>query len=106
MAERISGQDFEEKVEQTQGLVLVDFYTDSCMACKQLSPTLGSIEEEYNGKVTVYKVNAGYEDELADKYQIKSAPTLLIFKKGEVVDRKTGVQTKTVLTQWLDEYVE
>ena len=106
MAARISEQDFEEKVKQAEGLILVDFYTDSCIACKQLSPTLGDIEEEYEGKTAVYKVNAGYDGQLAEEYQVISAPTLLLFRDGEVLDRKTGVQTKTVLSQWLDGYLE
>lgn len=50
MAERITGADFDKKVKNADGLVLLDFYSDSCIPCKQLSPVLGELEEAYAGK--------------------------------------------------------
>lgn len=103
MAERIRGTDFEEKVSKAQGVVLVDFYSDSCVPCRQLAPVLSEIEEEYSGKAAVCKVNVNYEGELAAAYQVMSAPTLVLFRDGEVLGRKSGVQKKSVLAEWLDE---
>ena len=105
MAERISEADFPEKVKQVEGIVLLDFYSDSCIPCKKLSPVLGEIEEEYAGKVFVYKVNVNYEEKLVEEYQVMSSPTLILFKNGEVLDRKSGIQKKSELTEWLDKYL-
>lgn len=105
MAERIAEADFEEKVKKAEGLILIDFYSDSCIPCKQLAPVLGEIEEEYVGKVLIYKVNVGYEEKLVEKYQIMSSPTLILFKNGEILDRKSGIQKKPVLAEWLDRYL-
>ena len=105
MADRIEEADFEEKVKKAEGLILIDFYSDSCIPCKRLAPVLGEIEEEYVGKVLIYKVNVGYEEKLAEKYQIMSSPTLILFKNGEILDRKSGIQKKPVLAEWLDGYL-
>lgn len=105
MAERISEADFAEKVNQAEGIVLLDFYSDSCIPCKMLSPILGEIEEEYAGTVAVYKVNVDHQEKLAGDHRIMSSPTLLLFRNGEVLDRKSGVQKKEVLTEWLDKYL-
>lgn len=105
MAERISETDFPGKVKQAEGIVLLDFYSDSCIPCKMLSPVLGEIEEEYAGTVSVYKVNVNYEKKLADEYQVMSSPTLILFKNGEVLARKSGVLKKAELTKWLDGYL-
>ena len=104
MAERITGADFDKKVKNADGLVLLDFYSDSCIPCKQLSPVLGELEEAYAGKAAVYKVNVNYEEALSAEYRVMSAPTLTLFQNGEPVDRKSGMQKKEVLTEWLDRY--
>ena len=106
MAQRISGTDFDEKVKQAQGLVLLEFYSDSCVPCRQLSPILGEIEEEYGGKAVVYKVNVNYEEQLTTEYRVLSSPTLILFRNGEALARKSGVQKKAALTEWLDQYLE
>ena len=105
MAERISETDFAEKVKQAEGIVLLDFYSDSCIPCKMLSPILGEIEEEYAGTVSVYKVNVNYEEKLVEEYQVMSSPTLILFGNGEVLARKSGVLKKAELTEWLDGYL-
>lgn len=105
MAERIGEKNFEEKVKQIEGVVLVDFYSDSCIPCKRLSPILRELEEEYKGKAVVYKVNVNYEEDLAAAYQVMSAPTLILFKNGEALGKKSGVQKKDALTQWLDDAI-
>lgn len=104
MAERVSKTDFDEKVRQTKGLVLLEFYSDSCIPCKQLSPVLGEIEEEYEGKVSIYKVNVNYEEKLTAEYRVMSSPTLILFRNGEVLDKKTGIQKKAALTEWIEQY--
>ena len=103
MAARISKDDFEEKVLKSPIPVIVDFYSDSCVACKKLAPVLGGIEDDYEDRIQVYKVNTNFEQELAQQYGIMSNPTLILFKDGEAVDRKVGAQTADVLKAWVED---
>lgn len=103
MAERINKDNFEEKVLKSSIPVLVDFYSDSCIPCKMLSPILGDLEEEREGKLAVYKVNVNYDAELVEQYGVMGAPTLILFEQGEIKDRKTGAVKKNVLTEWIDQ---
>ena len=80
MAERIHAGDFDSKVLADGTFALVDFYSDSCVPCKRMSPVLAELEESYAGKLYVGKVNIAYEPELVEKYEVSSAPTLVFFK--------------------------
>jgi thioredoxin 1 len=99
MAERISSEDFESKVLKNGKLVLVDFYSDSCVPCKRMSPLLAELEESYADKLYVSKVNIAYDIELVERYEVTSAPTLIFFKGGEQIERLTGVQKKAQLEE-------
>lgn len=105
MAERINKDNFEEKVLKSSVPVLVDFYSDSCIPCKMLAPVLGELEEEREGKLAVYKVNVNYDTELAERYAVMGAPTLILFYQGEVQDRRTGAARKAELTEWIDRQI-
>ena len=102
MAVRINKDDFEEKVLKSNLPVIVDFQSDSCIACKKLAPALGDVEDDYEGKLYVYKVNTNFDKELAKKYQIAANPTLLFVKNAEVLDRKTGAHTLAELKTWVE----
>ena len=91
-----------EKVLKSDLPVIVDFYSDSCIACKKLAPALGDVEDDYEGKLYVYKVNTNFDKELAKKYQIAANPTLLFVKNAEVLDRKIGAHTLAELKTWVD----
>jgi thioredoxin 1 len=93
MAERINQDNFEEKALQS-GLTLIDFYSDSCVPCKRMSPVLAELEETYEGKLYVGKVNIAYDTPIAEKYQVSKTPTFLFFKDGELVETLTGAQKK------------
>lgn len=80
MAERIHAGDFDSKVLADGTFALVDFYSDSCVPCKRMSPVLAELEESYAGKLYVGKVNIAYEPELVEKYEVSSAPTLVFLK--------------------------
>ena len=102
MAARISKADFDEKVLNSELPVIVDFYSDSCVACKKLAPVLGDIEDDYEDKLHVYKVNTNFDAELAEQYEGTANPTLLFVKAGEVVDRKIGAQKPADLNAWIE----
>lgn len=97
MAERITSADFDEKVLNAEIPVLVDFYSDTCVPCRMLSPVLSQIETELDGKLHIYKVNVGYEQELVDKYEVQASPTLIFFRDGEEVSRLRGMTQKPAI---------
>lgn len=102
MAVRISEADFEEKVLKSDKPVIVDFYSDSCVACKKLAPVLGAVEDDYEDKINIYKVNTNFDADLAEKYEVTANPTLLFVKNGEVVDRTVGFQKPADLKNLAD----
>lgn len=105
MAARIYTNDFQEKVLDSSLPSLVDFYSDSCVACKKLAPTLCEVEEDYEGKVNVFKVNTGYDTKLVEDYGIQSNPTLILFKDGLAVDKKVGAKDYDEITDWIDSLI-
>ena len=102
MSERLNKETFDSSINQEK-LVLVDFYSDSCIPCKRLNPVISQLEEASANKAAFYKVNINFDLELAEKYGVMSAPTLILFKAGKEIDRKTGFQTKEVLEDWINQ---
>ena len=78
MAARINEQQFEEKVLKADKPVLVDFYSDTCIPCKRMAGVLGEIEDDYDGKLDVFKINVNYEQGLAGKYEVRTMLPLCI----------------------------
>lgn len=106
MAERWNTDNFKEKINEKDKLVLVDFYSDSCVPCKRMSPVLAELEETYPDNLSLGKVNIAYEDALVETYEVSSAPTLVFFKDGNEVTRLTGVQKKADLINIIEENKE
>lgn len=105
MVERTGKDDFEEKVLKRDLPVLVDFYSDSCIACKKLSPAISQAEADLQGQFLFYKVNTNFEEELTQKYEIMSRPTLIVYEKGREKGRKTGAQKPDELIHWLKSFL-
>ena len=103
MAKRVSGADFQAEVLDGALPVLVEFYSDSCIPCKQLSPVLGDIEDEREDTLSVYKVNVNYDMELAEKYDVMGVPALRLFVQGEVKAERAGAAGKADIEAWIDE---
>lgn len=102
---RVTAENFDEVVLKSELPVLVDFYSDSCVACKRLAPTLGDIEDDYEGKLLVVKVNTSFDIDLSTRFGIMSNPTLMLFVKGESVGKKVGVATYEDIEDWISEYI-
>ena len=95
MAElKITSENFEREVLQSDKPVLIDFWASWCGPCRMLSPTISEIAEEYKGKVKVGKVNVDEESELAAMFRVSSIPLLVVMKDGKVVNTSVGVRPK------------
>jgi thioredoxin 1 len=98
----LSLDNFDNEVSSSNLPVLVDFWAEWCGPCKSLGPILEEISNDLEGKLQVAKVNLDENQDLAMKYSIRSIPTLLLFKGGELIDTKVGLLPKSDLVEWLD----
>ena len=92
---------FDNEISSSNIPVLVDFWAEWCGPCKMLGPILEEISKDLKDKIQVVKVNLDENQDLAMKYSIRSIPTLLLFKKGELIDTKVGLLPKSDLVEWL-----
>jgi thioredoxin 1 len=90
----LNSTNFEETVKE--GVSLVDFWAPWCGPCRMLAPIIDELAKEFEGKVNICKVNSDTEEELGAKYGIRSIPTILFMKNGEVVDQMIGASPKKV----------
>ncbi|WP_248722026.1 thioredoxin [Seonamhaeicola sp. ML3] len=102
MALEITDATFEETVLNSDKPVLVDFWAAWCGPCRMVGPIIEEISGEYEGKAVVGKVDVDNNQEFAAKYGVRNIPTVLVFKNGEIVDRKVGVAPKNSYTEAID----
>ena len=100
--ESINEANFDEKVIQSSSPALVDFWAEWCGPCKMLTPVLEELSSENESKINIYKVNVDENQRLAVKYGIRSIPTLLLFKGGEIQEQIVGLKSKSDLQASID----
>lgn len=93
--------DFDELISSDKP-TLVDFWAEWCGPCVQLTPIIEELANDYDGKVNVCKINVDENSEVPAKFGIRSIPTLMIFKNGELVDKAVGFMNKNILASKLD----
>ncbi len=96
---------FDEQIKNTRVPILVDFWASWCPPCKVIAPSLEQIAEEMAGKACVAKVNVDNNGDLANRFGIRSIPTLVLFKHGKVVDQVIGAVPKEQIRQLLDRHI-
>ncbi|MBU2978693.1 thioredoxin TrxA [Alteromonas sp. C1M14] len=100
---KLTDDKFEADVINAAGPVLVDFWAEWCGPCKMIAPILEEVATEFEGKLTVGKLNVDENNETPPKYGIRGIPTLLLFKNGNVAATKVGALSKTQLSEFLNE---
>jgi thioredoxin 1 len=93
---------FDDEVIKSDQPVLVDFWAEWCGPCKQLTPTIDALAEDYQGKAKIGKVNVDHNPSTAAGYGIRSIPSLLFFKNGKVQQQMVGTNPKEEIAKILD----
>ena len=97
----INNDNFNEEVNENKDTLIIDFWAEWCGPCKLLSPIIEELAKEFEGKIYFAKVNLDNNQDLAMKFSIRSIPTLLLFKKGQLKDTKVGLLSKSDLKDWI-----
>lgn len=97
----ITDANFNEII-QSEKPVLVDFWAEWCGPCRMIAPIVEELASDYDGKAVVGKVDVDSNPQMSAKFGIRSIPTLLVFKNGEVVDKQIGAVGKTILAEKLN----
>jgi len=101
LTKAVTDDSFKQDVLESTGPVLVDFWAEWCGPCRTVGPILDEIAKEYEGKLTVAKVNIDDNPMTPNDYAVRGIPTMILFKDGKPVDTKVGALPKSALKDWV-----
>ncbi len=102
----VSDTNFENEVLKSETPVLVDFWAPWCMPCRILSPILDKLAPQFEGKIKFVKMNTDENPAVPSKYEILGIPTMIIFDKGNVVEKQVGVLPPDQLKQFIENSIQ
>ncbi len=102
----VTDENFDKEVLQSDVPVLVDFWAEWCGPCKVVGPTIDALASDYKGKVKVAKLDVDSSPETANRFSVRSIPTLMVFKDGAVQETTVGIRPKGQLANLIDQYVQ
>jgi thioredoxin 1 len=105
MALEFTDSNFDETALQSDKPVMVDFWAEWCGPCRMVGPIVEEVANDYADRAVVGKLNVDNNPNVAMKYGVRSIPTILFIKNGEVVDRQVGAVPKAVLVQKLESHM-
>lgn len=105
MTVKATDASFEQEVLKADVPVLVDFWAEWCGPCRMIGPSLEDISKEMDGKLKVVKLNIDENPQAPSRYNVRSIPTLLLFKNGQVAATKIGAEPKQKLVSWINTVV-
>jgi thioredoxin 1 len=105
-AKTITDASFAADVLDSGDVVLIDFWAEWCGPCKQIAPALDEIAKDYEGRLTIGKVNIDENPETPGKYGVRGIPTLMIFSGGEHIATRVGAAPKSQLAAWVEEVLK
>ena len=101
----VNSDNFEEEVINSSIPVLADFYSESCLPCKRISPVVSELDAQFGGRLKTVKIKVCTSYELTIKYNISSTPTLVLFGGGEELERITGYKPKEEIEDIINKYI-
>lgn len=105
MAQVISSEEFNNLVENTEGIAVVDFFATWCGPCKMLAPVFQEVGNEFEDKADFYKVDIDESLDIARQFSVSTVPTVIIFRNGEPIERLVGFMPKENLAAKIKEYI-
>ncbi len=101
----VDDQSFETEIEKADGLAMVDFWAEWCGPCRMVSPIVEELAEEYEDQIKVAKVDVDESQRTAQKFNVRSIPSILFFKDGEHVDTVVGAVPKGQLEEKIEDHL-
>jgi len=101
----LTSENWKKEVIEADGPVLVDFWAPWCAPCRMIAPAVEQVAETFAGRATVGKLNVDENPEIAGEYSIRSIPTLLVFKGGQVAEQRVGAVPQPAMVEMVEKLV-
>lgn len=105
MALEFTDANFQESVLDSEKLSVIDFWAEWCGPCRMITPIIEEVSKEYDGKVNVGKLNVDHNGDTSMKYGVRSIPTILWIKGGEIVDKHVGTISKAKMVEKIESHI-